>query len=458
MTPSREGRVLFGRTLAPVADALAADFGSAPEQEAYSHALEMGRYDGPCGMFGKYDNVRRFWEDRVTAFFLSPSLERLVARVSKQDRGLRILDLGCGVGDGLDLIRAIAPHRCADLRSLDTSLVTEQVLEKYVGLDLNENLLAEGLKRHAGSAKVSFVKGDLSGGLPGEILRDHEPFDLYFSSYAMLSHFSDQQFAKILADVCDHAPDYALFVGDWLGHYSYEWPSSWRHVLKHDYVMDYRMSYLYTQAERSGVDIPVFPLRLMTGKEILSIAREVSARRDRLIKPQVIFDRSILAGRHTDTGEYHPGIPHFRTLLNSLLEYHRRTDLAGLLLEYVPKDGFDRINSFYERFFGATNRLVRYSLDLLENHVDSTTRSAGLAGPSEGDPCCLVQAMETMRLVIDRMDSVCWGDARANLLEPALGYALRHLEIGLQSGIGVGHSLGAVLELSKQRGDEADRP
>jgi hypothetical protein len=44
------------------------------------------------------------------------------------------------------------------------------------------------------------------------------------------------------------------------------------------------------------------------------------------------------------------------------------------------------------------------------------------------------------------------GDARANIIEPSLGYALRELEMRLQRGIGCGHGLVAILELERGEG------
>ena len=42
-----------------------------------------------------------------------------------------------------------------------------------------------------------------------------------------------------------------------------------------------------------------------------------------------------------------------------------------------------------------------------------------------------------------------YGEPRANIIEPQLGYALRSLEINMQRGIGCGHSLVAILKVTK---------
>jgi hypothetical protein len=41
------------------------------------------------------------------------------------------------------------------------------------------------------------------------------------------------------------------------------------------------------------------------------------------------------------------------------------------------------------------------------------------------------------------------GNPRASLIEPQLGYCLRELEMGLQKGLGCGHGLVAIFEVTK---------
>ena len=40
-------------------------------------------------------------------------------------------------------------------------------------------------------------------------------------------------------------------------------------------------------------------------------------------------------------------------------------------------------------------------------------------------------------------------DPRANIIEPELGYALRHLEMTMQQGMGNGHGLIAIMRVNK---------
>ena len=77
------------------------------EKKAYSQAFQTGKYDKVSGLMGKYDNVRRFWEDQVTGIFLRPYLNNVVERKRQRLERIRILDLGCGSGDGIDLIMGV---------------------------------------------------------------------------------------------------------------------------------------------------------------------------------------------------------------------------------------------------------------------------------------------------------------------------------------------------------------
>jgi len=381
-------------------------------KQAYSQPLGMGKCRKTPGAAGKYDNVRRLWEDRITCHFLRPHLEGLMEEKRRQGKGLRMLDLGCGAGDGLDLIRAIPSGGVATPGGALLGLATDEALEEYVGVDINDDLLAQAREYHAGTGRARFVCADLSGGLPPEIADEYSPFDLYFSSYGTLSHFRDEQCVQILADICRHAEGPALFVGDWLGAYSYEWQDLWREPGEPDFFIDYRMSYLYGSAERDGLDIPTFPLRLMTREAILDIVRRVFEETRGRVRPLTIFDRSILAGRHSDTREYNPGCPPLRSAVNSLLDKNVRTDLERLLVEYSPRQGFDRLNRFFARFFSASNEVV-----------------TSVMGLSDGDR------------------------GRADVVEAMLARALLCLEMETQEGIGAGHSIAAVVGI----GDRASK-
>jgi hypothetical protein len=64
-------------------------------------------------------------------------------------------------------------------------------------------------------------------------------------------------------------------------------------------------------------------------------------------------------------------------------------------------------------------------------------------------PQPLKEAINTMKLVIKMAGQLQYGDPRANIIETHLGYSLRKLEMELQAGTGMGHSLVGVFEIEK---------
>jgi len=419
------------------------------ERRAYSQAANTGQYEKPSGLSGKYDNVRRFWEDQVIRMFLRPALNNLAERKRRELGRIRILDLGCGNGDGYDLLMGVA-NKDPGLYEYITRTITPDMLSEYVGLDINEDLLKQAKDYYGQYPKVRFLQGDISNGLPSFVLEE-DPFDIYFTSYGTLSHFHDHQTAKLFSDICKHAPKGALLVGDWLGRYSYEWQDLWHHPIDEEYFMDYRISYIYPDKECQNHDVAVFPLRLMTRDEIMQIVNQAALESDTKIEPLVFFDRSISLGRHMDTGDYNKNChKHMRGAINSLFEGYVRTDMERLLADYVPRSGFGYLNNFFEKFFMCCNTLVKYTISLLSA---SDLKSEDLMDeahdilPFYPDP--LKEVMHSMQKVIRGVGWLKWGDVRANVIESHLGYSLRKLEMDLQPGVGMGHGLIGIFEIKK---------
>ena len=418
------------------------------EKKAYTQAFQTGKYDKATGLLGKYDNVRRFWEDQVTAIFLRPFLNDLVARKKKRLERLRILDVGCGSGDGYDLIMGVTIKH-PGIHDYIVNAVTDDMLKEYVGIDLNENLIQQALEYYGDKPKLRFETTDISQGMIPGILSEEPPFDLYFTSFGTLSHFTSEQCIKIIADILSHAPDQALFMGDWLGRYTFEWQDLWHHPADSEYFMDYRISYIYPEEERATADVAAFPLKLVCRREIEDIIKKASQQAGVEIKPLVYFDRSIFIGRHLDTGDYNKNCPKLRGPVNALFETYVRTDLENLLVDYVPRTGFEHLNNFFESFFMSTNALVKYTMGLLGDYDCDTGKLECTPDILPYYPKPLQEAMETMRRVVEAVGWLKWGDVRANLIESVLGFALRKLEMELQPGTGMGHGLVGIFEIRK---------
>ncbi len=418
------------------------------EKKAYTQAFHTGKYDKVSGLLGKYDNVRKYWEDQVTGIYLRPCLNNLVERKRDRLERLRILDLGCGSGDGYDLIMGVT-RKDPGIYEYVTATITDDMLKEYVGMDINVDLLRQAEECYGSNPKMRFLQGDMSNGLPPEILEGETAFDFYFASFGTLSHFHDDQCVRIIADICRHAPDYALLMGDWLGRYSYEWQDLWHHPADQEYFMDYRISYLSPDGRENGMDIASFPLRLITRDEVMKIIEQASQEAGVEIAPVTFCDRSIFVGRHLDTGDYNKNCPRLRLPVNSLFESHQRTDLESLLVDYVPRRGFDHLNNFFELFFMSCNALVKYTISLLSEYDSEAEklRSTPEVLPFYPDP--LKETMHNMERVIEGVGWLEWGDVRANVIEPHLAYSLRRLEMALQPGAGMGHGLVGIFEIKK---------
>ncbi len=418
------------------------------EEKAYTQAATTGKYDKASGLLGKYDNVRRFWEDQLTGLFLRPALSDLVTRKTGDLKRIRILDLGCGNGDGYDLIMDVNT-KDPGIYEYITAAITPGSLQCYVGVDINEELLSQAQATYGANPKISFLREDLSKGLPPGI-QELDGFDVYFSSYGTWSHLHDDQAVALIADICRHATDRALLVGDWLGRWSYEWQDLWDAPVDREYWMDYRISYIYPKQERDKMDVAVFPLRLMCRDEIQRIIEAAEKEAGCRIRPLKYFDRSILVGRHLETGDYNANSPPLRYAINSLFESYTRTDLETLLVDPVGRPGYEHLNTFFESFFMAANALVQHTITLLAGY-DADKGEFDLVPeikPFYPEP--LKEAMHAMQQVIQGVGWLPWGDVRANVIEPHLGFSLRKLEMEMQPGIGVGHSLGGIFEIIKQ--------
>jgi SAM-dependent methyltransferase len=414
------------------------------ENKPYSEAVSTGQYLKKTGLVGKYDNVRRFWEDEVTRLFIRKYLRELVERKVRKLERLRILDIGCGSGDGFELLMDMTA-RDVGIYEYAVEVMDSEILESYVGVDINPDLLEQAREHFNNNEKVIFRLGDFSGGLP---VKD-EAFDVYLTSYGTLAHNHDDTTVEILADIAAHCKGRALVVCDWLGMYSYEWQDLWTKGVDEETFMDYRISYIYPPEERELVEIQSFPLRLTSREAAMRIINRAGEKAGVEIKTRRFFDRSILVGRHMDTADYNKHCPAIREVVNSLLEPNTRTDLSALVVDYIPKKGFDELNRFFEGFCMCWNTLVKHTMEFLAEYPDNPETDGDTLSTYVFYPDALKETIVTMKKVIYSTGKLP-GDARANIIEPQLAYALRKLEMDLQPGSGVGHGLGAVLEIIKE--------
>jgi hypothetical protein len=218
--------------------------------------------------------------------------------------------------------------------------------------------------------------------------------------------------------------------------------------------MDYVVSYIYDKEEREQRrdELQHLTLRLMSRQEIDAIVQEASKRAGVEIKQSFFFDRSIMTGRHLDTCEYNPHAQPMREAINSLHEVNLRTNLQELIFNYVPKEGFDFVNDFFEHLQMCWNILIQYTNELLTLYDEEKQvfRDEVPEIPATF-PEILRDMMVRMRRVIEGVGWLGTGLPRENVIEPQLGYALRKLVMELQKGQGCGHGLVGILEIDKER-------
>ena len=412
-------------------------------EQTYTQAVRKGQYDLYVGnLCGKYDNVRIYWEDQLTRIALRPFLQELVEQRCSSQRGLRIVDLGCGAGQGYQLLTTI------DRRDLDLGLQHQRVLPKekidlYLGLDISTAMVEKGQTIFESEPQVEFAQADLRKGL-GQFKTEQEPFDLYFSAYGSLSHLARQDLITLLQDICQHSGHQSLVVLDLLGRYSLEWPDFWSAEAESEKVRDYTMSYLYSPATRNKIEGETFPLRFWTGQEVRELAGELTTATGVEVEVLKLMDRSLLVGRHTDTQEYNPLLKPYRRSVNSLHEDYLRTNLEELLINPHLVPDHPPLAPQMRQLIESWNMVVEYCQQLLWQRCSLIELKgwADLAKPLQ----LALMTVERARAAVSWM---CYDDPRANLIEPQLGYALRTLEYEMQQGAGCGHGLVAILKINK---------
>lgn len=406
------------------------------EIDAYNEALKSGLYQKPTGLLGKYDNVRRLWEDEGLGLYFRSYLERLVARKRECGERLRLLDIGCGSGDGFEFITSINDSKSLILEH-DTKIIEPDMVELYKGIDINEGLLKQAQAIYGDKQNMVFIQLDFND---YDFSRE-EPYDLYLANYGTLSHNTDEKTVELLSNIVRQSQNGALIIVDWLGRYSYEWRSLWTKDFEHNQWMDYAISYIYSGDNGKQPELTYFPLRIVGREEVLHIYRQVKKKVGSNIVLRKLADRSSFVGRHMDTAQYNPHCRPLRRLVNSLFEPNLCTNLDELLIDYVSMDGFTEVNAYHQRLTDCWNYLVTYTKALLEGSKPPEALAEM--------PLPLRKSLSAMKGVVRAAARKRIGNPRASLIEPQLGYCLRELEMGLQQGQGCGHGLVAVFEVVK---------
>lgn len=401
------------------------------QHEDYAALVRDGHYAPRDEMVAsRLDHVRRVWENQLTRFYLRPALQRLVQRTGK---GLRVLDMGCGNGEGWQLLTRI-PAELDEARSV---LPPEQIAQ-YLGVDLCPDMVCQARARLHEFPQASFAQADLSE--PDDFL---VPADLYYSSYGSPSHLDDDQLARLVESIARKAPSGALVVLDLLGQFSLEWPCYWGYssVAGADKMQPYNMVWLYPNEEREArrTNFTGYRLRFWGGHEVERFLRKVLGPRLRRLAR---FDRSIFVGRHLDTGDFNPRARPTRSAVNSLFEFNRLTRPGALRIGPLPEGSQPFLTDYRTTWNGLVSLFeLLCRRDTPGSALDAVCRC--LALPPE-----LHKGVELLARQVINRDWLEPGAPIGNNLEPALGLLLRQTEYHLQQGLGCGHGLVVVAELA----------
>lgn len=157
-------------------------------------------------------------------------------------------------------------------------------------------------------------------------------------------------------------------------------------------------------------------------------------------------DRSILCGRHLDTGEFNSKAKPIRRALSGLFEFNYRTKPDALLAPSVPPCADAAVSAFFEHFcalWNATIEAYRAAVagDGARAHLETVLEKFDL-------PPLLRKGYESALLQHDAMGWLDPGDPLSNTLQPLFGLLLRQVEFHMQRGLGCGHGLLALIELA----------
>ncbi len=296
---------------------------------------------------GRRDEVKRHWEEPASAAVLARAVEQLPE--ASRRRPLRVLDVGAGTGDGLQLLRrALREHDLA-VEGLD-----------YVGLDADAEMVGTARELHRDDPEAGFEQHDVRLPLPPR------PVDLVMSAGVPFSHLTvDEMHDALTALVSAGRGDApTALVVDVLGRHSVEWPRHWG-----------TRRWTYAMSFFSGIDeVPTSEMTTYARDDLLGAVDTAVTRAGARLLSAEFHDRAVAVGRHTATLAFNDAIPRYRDLVNELLRGEAERDLGELAFAPPAGDAPPEVHAFFAAFSEAWNvRLTEAAA--LEQRVGANPRT-----------------------------------------------------------------------------------
>ena len=376
--------------------------------EVYGKSKATDHYLSPS----RRDGVKVNWEEPFSCMVYRKAIERTGYR---SGNSLEILDVGSGTGDGISLLTSQLMK--------DSGLNLDDDID-YLGIDICQDMCETARSIHSHRNRVRFLQGDIRQSLPDEA------FDLYLSCGVPYSHLTPAELKIALQNIFENVRRHntqSAVVIDVLGKYSIEWVSKWNLSR-----WDYRMNFFQSDGEADFT-----PMSFYSAKDLDQLIHSAAAQVDCKISGIEFFDRSVMVGRHTSTGEFTPNLSRYRNLVNSLMDEGCTTDFEQLMFNTELGDAPAEVIDYFKTFRGWWNQLIREAAILCGDSVDSS--KSNLPPDFQGF------SMELKQLI----DNSQTENVRASIIEPTLAKYLRDLEISTQKGLGVGHTLMALVSINQ---------
>jgi SAM-dependent methyltransferase len=405
--------------------------------EFFEAAVRAGFYGiDRGGLFGRKDNVRKYWEDVFTKVAVRPSIENLLATNGR----LRIVDLGAGSGEGLELLTHIPPSE--PMKTREPFVLDKPQIEVYYGVDISPAMVEQGRENYRGRDYARFLEADLSDGFP---LQNEPPFHIYFSSYCSLAHLTVPELEQLSAQVFTHACKGSILVYDVYARCSPEWPVYWDKNAHQQ--LPYNMAYLQPAEQQDPRTADWFDVTFWTGDELVDTIQRAGAISGKKVNVLLFKDRSILVGRHMDTRFFKPARFGVRQQVNLLFDHNYRGDTSGLKLDldYLPtsSDSDKRAAERIRTYLASWSSVI----DILEalTHHDNLRVKQLIESSDE----TLAEELKMLAWLYRNADRFPVTDFWAGILGPQVACVLRNLEMELPPGLGCGHSLMCIVEVQE---------